>query len=140
MVYQSTQPINQSEAQLFETIATKLEGFSGREISKLMIAVQSAAYGSEFNALSERLLLTVVESKVDEHRRKIEMINEKMRDGGGWSAHAARNAQLTGAREELVARLARRYDEGYVDPSPVNDKSKTKKRSTNKYNFIKSHT
>ena len=80
MVYQSTQPINQSESQLFETIATKLEGFSGREISKLMIAVQSAAYGSEFNALSERLLLTVVESKVDEHRRKIEMVNEKMRE------------------------------------------------------------
>jgi ATPase family AAA domain-containing protein 3A/B len=69
----------QAERAMFEAIAAKLEGFSGREIAKLMIAVQSAAYGSELNALGNRLLHTVVDSKVDEHQRKVEMVQTENR-------------------------------------------------------------
>jgi len=55
-------------------IATRVDGFSGREISKLMVAVQSAAYGSEKNSLTTKRLDNVVTLKVDEHQRKMDMV------------------------------------------------------------------
>ena len=47
-----------------------MEGFSGREIAKLMVSVQGAAYGSVAGRLTEEMLLRVVRWKVAEHRSK----------------------------------------------------------------------
>ncbi|PON41482.1 ATPase, AAA-type, core [Parasponia andersonii] len=53
--------------------AAKTEGFSGREIAKLMASVQAAVYGSESCVLDPSLFRELVDYKVAEHeqRRKL---------------------------------------------------------------------
>ncbi|GLT87237.1 hypothetical protein SLE2022_053310 [Rubroshorea leprosula] len=57
--------------------AAKSEGFSGREIAKLMAAVQAAVYGSEKCVLDPNLFREVVDYKVAEHqqRRKLAAVD-----------------------------------------------------------------
>ena len=56
----------------FARIAAQTDGFSGREIEKLFVAVQSVAYGSGA-ALDAATLLQVVANKCREHARKASM-------------------------------------------------------------------
>lgn len=58
---------------IIKEAAAKTEGFSGREIAKLMASVQAAVYGSENCVLDASLFREVVDYKVAEHeqRRKI---------------------------------------------------------------------
>jgi len=59
--------------QLYNTVkATK--GFSGRELGKLMVAMQSAIYASEDGILSKERAWKVVETKVAEHKDKRAMV------------------------------------------------------------------
>ena len=51
-------------------VAEKTDTFSGREIEKLMVCVQSVAYGRD-GALDRETLLGVVDLKADEHQRKL---------------------------------------------------------------------
>ncbi|KAK9043626.1 hypothetical protein V6N11_071961 [Hibiscus sabdariffa] len=57
--------------------AAKTEGFSGREIAKLMASVQAAVYGSENCVLDPGLFREVVDYKVAEHqqRRKLAAVD-----------------------------------------------------------------
>ncbi|KAL4302891.1 hypothetical protein GQ457_10G014910 [Hibiscus cannabinus] len=57
--------------------AAKTEGFSGREIAKLMASVQAAVYGSENCVLDPSLFREVVDYKVAEHqqRRKLAAVD-----------------------------------------------------------------
>lgn len=50
--------------------AIKTEGFSGREIAKLMAGVQAAVYGSKDCVLDPGLFREVVDYKVAEHRQR----------------------------------------------------------------------
>ncbi|PPR99004.1 hypothetical protein GOBAR_AA21644 [Gossypium barbadense] len=50
--------------------AAKTEGFSGREIAKLMASVQAAVYGSESCVLDPNLFREVVDYKVAEHQQR----------------------------------------------------------------------
>ncbi|KAH9607340.1 hypothetical protein KSS87_019222 [Heliosperma pusillum] len=50
--------------------AAKTEGFSGREIAKLMASVQAAVYGSESCVLDPQLFREVVDYKVAEHQQR----------------------------------------------------------------------
>ena len=50
--------------------AKTLEGFSGREISKLMLSVLNAVYGTADTKMTEALFKEVVEMKVREHQQK----------------------------------------------------------------------
>ncbi|PIN23506.1 AAA+-type ATPase [Handroanthus impetiginosus] len=50
--------------------AAKTEGFSGREIAKLMASVQAAVYGSEDCVLDPNLFREVVDYKVAEHQQR----------------------------------------------------------------------
>jgi ATPase family AAA domain-containing protein 3A/B len=59
-------------------IAKEVTGFSGREIAKLMISVQGAAYGSPDGMLSKELLQRVVRWKVEEHHKKDSMRKKTM--------------------------------------------------------------
>ncbi|KAH9261829.1 hypothetical protein BASA81_000485 [Batrachochytrium salamandrivorans] len=51
-------------------LAPKLEGFSGREISKLAIALQASAYGTASAELTEALFDEVVANKLKDHAEK----------------------------------------------------------------------
>ncbi|KAF4380290.1 hypothetical protein F8388_024583 [Cannabis sativa] len=53
--------------------ASKTEGFSGREIAKLMASVQAAVYGSENCVLDSSLFREVVDYKVAEHQQRIKL-------------------------------------------------------------------
>ncbi|KAF5450701.1 hypothetical protein F2P56_031030 [Juglans regia] len=53
--------------------AAKTEGFSGREIAKLMASVQAAVYGSENCVLDPSLFREIVDYKVAEHQQRRKM-------------------------------------------------------------------
>ncbi|CAH1446580.1 unnamed protein product [Lactuca virosa] len=50
--------------------AAKTDGFSGREVAKLMASVQAAVYGSENCVLDPLLFREVVDDKVAEHQQR----------------------------------------------------------------------
>jgi ATPase family AAA domain-containing protein 3A/B len=54
----------------FFDIARRTDGFSGREIEKLMISVQADVYGGEAPELTPEALEKVVSLKVKEHQDK----------------------------------------------------------------------
>ncbi|GAV86317.1 LOW QUALITY PROTEIN: AAA domain-containing protein/DUF3523 domain-containing protein, partial [Cephalotus follicularis] len=55
---------------IIKEAAAKTEGFSGREIAKLMASVQAAVYGSEKCVLDPCLFREVVDYKVAEHQQR----------------------------------------------------------------------
>ncbi|XP_042058062.1 ATPase family AAA domain-containing protein 3-B-like [Salvia splendens] len=55
---------------LIKEAAAKTEGFSGREIAKLMASVQAAVYSSEDCVLDATLFREVVDYKVAEHQQR----------------------------------------------------------------------
>ncbi|CAL5324379.1 unnamed protein product [Camellia sinensis] len=61
--------------------AKKTEGFSGREIAKLMASVQAAVYGRRDCVLDSELFKEIVDYKVAEHQQRIKLASE-----GGQSA------------------------------------------------------
>ncbi|CAN1157973.1 ATPase family AAA domain-containing protein 3 [Linum perenne] len=62
--------------------AAKTDGFSGREIAKLMAGVQAAVYGSNDCVLDGNLFREVVDYKVAEHQQRIKMASQSA-DGKG---------------------------------------------------------
>ncbi|KAK4436147.1 ATPase family AAA domain-containing protein 3 [Sesamum alatum] len=56
--------------EIIKEAAAKTEGFSGREIAKLMASVQAAVYGSENCVLDPTLFREVVDYKVAEHQQR----------------------------------------------------------------------
>jgi ATPase family AAA domain-containing protein 3A/B len=50
--------------------AEATEGFSGRELAKLMASVQAAAYGSHEAVLTQPMFQRVLDLKVEEHRQR----------------------------------------------------------------------
>ncbi|KAL8231087.1 hypothetical protein R6Q57_000865 [Mikania cordata] len=55
--------------------AVKTEGFSGREIAKLIASVQAAVYGRPDCTLDSQLFMEIVDYKVSEHHQRIELAN-----------------------------------------------------------------
>ncbi|KAI3768003.1 hypothetical protein L2E82_18433 [Cichorium intybus] len=55
--------------------AKKTEGFSGREIAKLVASVQAAVYGRPDCDLDSELFMEVVDYKVGEHHQRIQLAN-----------------------------------------------------------------
>ena len=56
-----------------QSIVKATTGFSGREIAKLMIALQGAIYASSDGVLTSKMIDKIVASKVQEHEVKLEM-------------------------------------------------------------------
>ncbi|OAY64092.1 ATPase family AAA domain-containing protein 3, partial [Ananas comosus] len=72
--------------------AKKTEGFSGREIAKLMASVQAAVYGRPDCVLDSQLFREVVDYKVAEHYQRIKLSNE----GAGNIAGEKEDASASG--------------------------------------------
>lgn len=60
------------EAQM-KSVVKATAGFSGREIAKLMIALQGAIYASSDGTLTCTMIDRIVTTKVEEHKVKLEM-------------------------------------------------------------------
>ena len=54
-----------------DAVAAATDGLSGREISKLIAAVQAAAHGSDDGACTRVMLEEVTASKIAEHAAKV---------------------------------------------------------------------
>ncbi|GFY86396.1 AAA-type ATPase family protein [Actinidia rufa] len=59
-----------------EKAAQKIEGFSSREIAKLMAGVQAAVYGRPDCVLDSELFKEIVDYKVAEHQQRIKLASE----------------------------------------------------------------
>lgn len=69
--------------ELIREAAARTEGFSGREIAKLMASVQAAVYGSENCVLDSNLFREVVDYKVAEHQQRRKLAAEAAAGAGG---------------------------------------------------------
>ncbi|KAL8095570.1 hypothetical protein AgCh_036841 [Apium graveolens] len=65
--------INNLTDDILKEAAAKTDGFSGREIAKLMAGVQAAVYGSEKCVLDPNLFREVIDYKVVEHQQRKNM-------------------------------------------------------------------
>ncbi|RMX62967.1 hypothetical protein DD238_006960 [Peronospora effusa] len=54
----------------FEDLAARIEGFSGRELSKLVIAFQASAYGSSTSVFDKEMMMQVLEHHITAHSQK----------------------------------------------------------------------
>uniref|UniRef100_A0ACD5YUB3 Uncharacterized protein n=1 Tax=Avena sativa TaxID=4498 RepID=A0ACD5YUB3_AVESA len=61
---------------LLRDASCKIDGFSGREISKLMASVQAAVYGSPDCILNPQVFSEVVAYKVAEHHQRMKLASE----------------------------------------------------------------
>ncbi|KDP25119.1 hypothetical protein JCGZ_22654 [Jatropha curcas] len=61
---------------ILKEAAAKTEGFSGREIAKLMASVQAAVYGSQDCVLDPNLFREVVDYKVAEHQQRSKLASK----------------------------------------------------------------
>lgn len=64
--------IDDMDDTVFESIADRIDGFSGREISKLAIAWQAAAYGTSATVFNAELMHEVLDHHLVAHRQKEE--------------------------------------------------------------------
>lgn len=55
---------------MLQDAAKRTEGFSGRELAKMMASAQAAAYGSADGALTGDMFKRVVETKLREHQQR----------------------------------------------------------------------
>ncbi|CAG9768258.1 unnamed protein product [Ceutorhynchus assimilis] len=67
----------------YSALCTKMaemtDGMSGREIAKLGVAWQAAAYASTDGVLTEKMVLDIVQDHVRQHRQKVEWQSEQER-------------------------------------------------------------
>ena len=61
---------------VFQEAAKKMDGFSGREIAKLVASIQAAVYGSPDCVLDSQLFKEIVNYKVAEHHQRIKLAAE----------------------------------------------------------------
>lgn len=60
-----------------EDLAAKTDGFSGREISKLIVSCQASAYSSEDGKLTEKMIDAKLDSALASHDKKIKWRSEE---------------------------------------------------------------
>ncbi|AQK54587.1 AAA-type ATPase family protein [Zea mays] len=70
--------VNGISDDLLREAARKIDGFSGREIAKLVASVQAAVYGRPDCILDPQLFSEVVDYKVTEHHQRIKLASEGM--------------------------------------------------------------
>ncbi|CAN0919356.1 ATPase family AAA domain-containing protein 3-B [Linum grandiflorum] len=68
--------VNGVTEEVIREAAKRTEGFSGREIAKLMASVQAAVYGRADCVLDSEVLKEVVDYKVAEHHQRIKLASE----------------------------------------------------------------
>jgi ATPase family AAA domain-containing protein 3A/B len=87
--------------QLLQAAAARMEGFSGREIAKLMASVQAAVYGSTTTLLTTDIFNRVLEAKLKEHEaRKSFMLGHHGTGDSMQTTGAVKEPQETQAAKE----------------------------------------
>ena len=63
-----------------EYLATKTDGYSGREISKLIVSCQAGAYSSDDGKLTEKMIDAKLDSSLASHEKKQKWRSDEERD------------------------------------------------------------
>ncbi|RXN17203.1 ATPase family AAA domain-containing 3A [Labeo rohita] len=101
-------------------IAKRVEGMSGREISKLAVAWQAAAYSSEDGVLTEAMIDARVDDAIRQHRQKMDWLHgEGVLDNEGRPILAKGSAPPIKAQEVLRPLQEVPSDPNKGDGTPV---------------------
>ncbi|XP_073700124.1 ATPase family AAA domain containing 3 [Garra rufa] len=101
-------------------IAKRVEGMSGREISKLAVAWQAAAYSSEDGVLTEAMMDARVDDAVRQHRQKMDWLHgEGVLDNEGRPMPTKGSAPPLKAQEVLRPLQEVPSDPNKSDGTPV---------------------
>uniref|UniRef100_A0A8C2L388 ATPase family AAA domain containing 3A n=1 Tax=Cyprinus carpio TaxID=7962 RepID=A0A8C2L388_CYPCA len=101
-------------------IAKRVEGMSGREISKLAVAWQAAAYSSEGGVLTEAMIDARVDDAVRQHQQKMDWLHgEGVLDNEGRPMPAKGSAPPLKAQEVLRPLQEVPSDRSKPDGTPV---------------------
>jgi ATPase family AAA domain-containing protein 3A/B len=65
------------QTQLIQRAAAATDGFSGRELAKLMASMQAAAYGTPDAKLTESLFDMVLDLKLKQHMMRKELAMQR---------------------------------------------------------------
>lgn len=117
-------------------MATLTEGLSGREISKLGVAWQAAAYASEDGVLTEQMVLDRCMDAIRQHKQKVEWQSDQERQEAksilSSSYHSEKDSQYVNVRNSNVDTAAPRITITEIEENSPQDKTsadKKKKRS-----------
>ena len=69
--------VHGADEALLRAVATQTEGYSGREISKLAIAWQAAAYGSADATIDAKMLFEVLEETKQSKHQKMRWLGKE---------------------------------------------------------------
>lgn len=84
-------------SKLCSDIAQRTNGLSGREIAKLGVAWQAAAYASEEGVLTEKMVVDRVMDAVKQHKQKVEWLSEQEAKKDGRTSTSYRSVKDTAA-------------------------------------------
>ncbi|KAF5300749.1 hypothetical protein FQA39_LY10994 [Lamprigera yunnana] len=90
---------------LCSKMAGMTEGMSGREIAKLGVAWQAAAYASEDGVLTEKMVLDRVEDAIIQHRQKVEWQSEQEEAKSGYQSKKDSPLMSTKKYTDTIATL-----------------------------------
>lgn len=96
---------------LCSKIASMTEGMSVREIAKLGVAWQAAAYASEDGVLTERMVMDRVTDAVTQHRQKVEWQSEQER-------RESKTLSYSSDKDALYVPVFAKPEEQKKDPGP----------------------
>lgn len=83
-------------------MAKMTEGMSGREIAKLGVAWQAAAYASEDGVLTEKMVMDRVEDAIKQHRQKVDWQSEQERMDAKSLAERHKLKAIEGVKSEAA--------------------------------------
>ncbi|XP_028128067.2 ATPase family AAA domain-containing protein 3A homolog [Diabrotica virgifera virgifera] len=115
---------------LCSRMARMTEGMSGREIAKLGVSWQAAAYSSEDGVLTEKMVLDKVEDHAKQHRQKVEWQSEQERRESKSIYHSEKEDSYIPAGLKAIENKTSKDTKPInpsVDPNPI----KVKIESTN---------
>ncbi|CAH2012496.1 unnamed protein product [Acanthoscelides obtectus] len=106
-------------------IAQMTEGMSGREIAKLGVAWQAAAYASPDGILTEKMVLDKVQDHVKQHRQKVEWQSEQERKESKSIYHSEKE-------DSYIPIVPKSIEGSTVEIREITDEPETTKNQTEK--------
>ncbi|XP_034254899.1 ATPase family AAA domain-containing protein 3A homolog [Thrips palmi] len=123
---------------LCSRMATLTEGLSGREISKLGVAWQAAAYASEDGVLTEQMVLDRCQDAIRQHRQKVEWQSDQERQesksilSSSPSYHSEKDSHYVNLVNASAETASPKITITEIEDTPNQDKTSEKKKKRSK--------
>lgn len=124
---------------LCSRMATLTEGLSGREISKLGVAWQAAAYASEEGILTEQMVLDRCQDAIRQHKQKVEWQSDQERQesksilsSSSSSYHSEKDSHYVNLVNPSAETASPRITITEIEETSPQDKTNEKKKKRSK--------